>query len=75
MQEANIANHDRVSIFSFNNTTLASYVNPELTSVDVATVQMGGAAVDLMQDILTNPRHVAKRMELATKLVFRQSTL
>ncbi|WP_338217337.1 LacI family DNA-binding transcriptional regulator [Companilactobacillus muriivasis] len=75
LQEANIAIPDRVSIFSFNNTTLASYVNPELTSVDVATVQMGGAAVDLMQDILTNPRHVAKRMELATKLVFRQSTL
>lgn len=75
LQEANIAVPERVKIFSFNNTSLASYVNPELSSVDVATVQMGAAAVDLMQDILTNPRHVTKRMELATKLIFRQSTL
>lgn len=75
LQEANIAVPDRINIFSFNNTALASYVNPELSSVDVATVQMGAAAVDLMQDILTNPRHVTKRMELATKLIFRQSTL
>jgi len=75
LQEANIAIPDRVSIFSFNNTTLASYVNPELSSVDVATVQMGATAVDLIQDILTNPRHVAIRMEMATKLIFRQSTI
>ncbi|AYE38873.1 LacI family DNA-binding transcriptional regulator [Companilactobacillus zhachilii] len=75
LQEANIAVPERVKIFSFNNTSLASYVNPELSSVDVATEQMGAAAVDLMQDVLTNPRHVTKRMELATKLIFRQSTL
>lgn len=75
LQEAKITVPDRVSIFSFNNTSLARYVNPELSSVDVATEQMGAAAVDLMQDIMTNPRHVAKRIDLATKLVFRQSTL
>lgn len=75
LQEAKISVPERVSIFSFNNTSLASYVNPELSSVDVATVQMGAAAVDQMQDLLTNPRHVAKRIELATKLIFRQSTL
>ena len=74
LQEANIAVPERVSIFSFNNTSLASYVNPELSSVAVAIVQMGASAVDLMQDITTNPRHVAKRIELATKLIFRQST-
>lgn len=75
LQEANIKIPQQVSLFSFNNTALASYVNPELSSVDVATEQMGAAAVDLMQDLLNNPRHVAKRMELATKLVFRQSTI
>lgn len=75
LQEANIKVPEQVSIFSFNNTSVASYVNPELSSVDVATVQMGAAAVDLMQDLLNNPRHVAKRMELATKLIFRQSTI
>jgi len=75
LQEAKIAVPEQVNIFSFNNTSLASYVNPELSSVDVATVQMGATAVDQMQDLLTNPRHVAKRIELATKLIFRQSTI
>ncbi|PMD72050.1 LacI family DNA-binding transcriptional regulator [Companilactobacillus nuruki] len=75
LQEANINVPERVSIFSFNNTSVANYVNPELSSVDVATIQMGAAAVDLMQDLLNNPRHVAKRMELATNLIFRQSTI
>lgn len=65
----------RVSLFSFDNTSLSQYVNPELSSVDVATDQMGKASVDLMQDLLTNPRHVSKRLELATKLIFRQTTL
>lgn len=73
LQEANLKVPDRINIFSFNNTSLASYVNPELSSVDVATTQMGSTAVDLMQDILNNPRHVAKRVDLATKLIFRQS--
>jgi len=75
LQEAKINVPKRVNIFSFDNTSLSRYVNPELSSVDVATVQMGAASVHLMQDILTNPRHVAKRIELATQLIFRQSTL
>lgn len=74
LQEADIKVPEQVEIFSFNDTSLASYVNPELSSVAVATVQMGASAVDLMQDLTTNPRHVAKRIELATKLIFRQST-
>lgn len=74
LQEDQIAIPDRVQIFSFNDTSLATYVNPELSSVAVATNQMGKMAAELMQDILTNPRHVIKRVELATKLIFRQST-
>lgn len=75
LQEAKVSIPERVQIFSFNNTSLTTYVNPELSSVSVATNQMGKMAAELMQDILTNPRHVTKRVELATKLVFRQSTL
>ncbi|WP_192917953.1 LacI family DNA-binding transcriptional regulator [Companilactobacillus halodurans] len=75
LQEHKIDVPKRVQVFSFNNTSLASLVNPELSSVDVATTQMGSAAVDLMQNLLTDPRHVAKRIDLATKLIFRQSTI
>lgn len=74
LQEEQISVPDQVQIFSFNDTSIASLVNPELSSVAVATVQMGETAVDALQDILTNPRHVAKKVVLATKLVFRQST-
>ncbi|KAE9562398.1 LacI family DNA-binding transcriptional regulator [Companilactobacillus paralimentarius] len=74
LQENNIAVPKQVQLFSFDNTALSRYVNPELSSVDVATNQMGAASVDLMQDLLTNQQHVVKRIELATKLIFRQST-
>ncbi|KRK99133.1 LacI family DNA-binding transcriptional regulator [Companilactobacillus futsaii] len=74
LQEEQISVPNQVQIFSFNDTSIASLVNPELSSVAVATVQMGETAVDAIQDVLTNPRHVAKKVILATKLVFRQST-
>lgn len=74
LQEHNIEIPERVEIFSYNNTSLARYVNPELSSVDVATVQMGACAVDIMQDLLNNPQHIHSKIELATKLFFRQTT-
>ena len=37
----NIAVPDRVSLFSFNDTSVAKYVYPELSAVHVATDQMG----------------------------------
>ncbi|MQS51813.1 LacI family DNA-binding transcriptional regulator [Companilactobacillus mishanensis] len=74
LQEANIKIPERVSIFSFNNTSLTDFVNPELSSVSVATHSMGGTAVDLLKDKLENTEHTAARIELDTKLVFRKST-
>jgi len=73
LQEEQISVPDQVQIFSFNDTSIASLVNPELSSVAVATVQMRETAVDAIQDVLTNPRHVAKKVILMTKLFFRQS--
>ncbi|AKP68133.1 LacI family DNA-binding transcriptional regulator [Companilactobacillus ginsenosidimutans] len=75
LQEANIKVPDRVSIFSFNNSTLTNFVNPELSSVAVSTRMMGGTAVDLLIDQLENKDHVTGRIELDTKLVTRKSTL
>lgn len=74
LQEANISVPSDVQIFSYNNTSVARYVNPELSSVSVATVQMGAAAVQLLYDLLTNNHHVPYKLELSTKLVFRNST-
>lgn len=74
LQEAKIDIPSRVELFSYNNTSLARYVNPELSSVDVATVQMGATAVDIMQDLLNNQQHIHSKIELATNLIFRQTT-
>ncbi|WP_125770097.1 LacI family DNA-binding transcriptional regulator [Companilactobacillus furfuricola] len=74
LQEANIKVPERVSIFSFNNSSLASFVNPELSSVAVSTKMMGGTAVDLLIDQITNKEHTPARIELDTKLVARRST-
>lgn len=75
LQEANIKVPERVSIFSFNNSSLASFVNPELSSVAVSTQMMGGTAVDLLIDQLYNKDHTPARIELDTKLVTRRSTM
>ncbi|MCH4008887.1 LacI family DNA-binding transcriptional regulator [Companilactobacillus sp.] len=75
LQEHNIKVPDRVSIFSFNNSSLASFVTPELSSVSVATRMMGRTAVDLLIDQLEDKDHVTARIELDTKLVCRKSTI
>ncbi len=74
LQEANIKVPERVSIFSFNNSSVTSFVNPELSSVAVSTRMMGGTAVDLLIDQLENRDHTTARIELDTRLVFRNST-
>lgn len=73
LQEAQIAVPGRVSIFSFNDTALAKYVYPELSSVRVATHLMGATAVDLLAARAQNPQ-VPQRVELGTELIFRAST-
>ncbi|APX72215.1 LacI family DNA-binding transcriptional regulator [Companilactobacillus allii] len=74
LQEADISVPNQVQIFSFNDTSVARYVNPELSSVSVETEEMGKSAVDILNDLLNNERHVAFKLELATKLVLRDST-
>ncbi|MFC6171170.1 LacI family DNA-binding transcriptional regulator [Loigolactobacillus jiayinensis] len=73
LQEAQISVPERVSIFSFNDTALAKYVYPELSSVHVATNLMGATAVDLLQK-RAQQAQVPQRVELGTELVFRAST-
>ena len=72
--EENIAVPDRVSLFSFNDTSVAKYVYPELSAVHVATDQMGVSAVELMQSRLENGREVPLKIIVATKLMVRKST-
>ncbi|WP_047998517.1 LacI family DNA-binding transcriptional regulator [Lactiplantibacillus herbarum] len=74
LQQAEIAVPQRVKLFSFNNTTLAEYVYPEISSVNVETELMGSTAVDLLVNRFQTNRRAAQRVELGTTLVERDST-
>jgi LacI family transcriptional regulator len=72
--EANIAVPERVSLFSFNDTSVAKYVYPELSAVHVDTEQMGVSAVNMMQRRLESGRDVPLKIVVGTKLMVRKST-
>ncbi|MGA3272196.1 LacI family DNA-binding transcriptional regulator [Lactiplantibacillus pentosus] len=74
LQQAKIAVPGRVKLFSFNNTSLAEYVYPEISSVNVETELMGKTAVDLLVSRFQDAHQAAQRIELGTTLVEREST-
>lgn len=73
LQSNGIQVPERVKLFSFNNTSLATFVYPELSSVQVDTELMGATAVDLVTSRLAG-RKTTKRVELGTSLIERAST-
>ncbi|MFD1548750.1 LacI family DNA-binding transcriptional regulator [Levilactobacillus fuyuanensis] len=75
LRENEIAVPERVSLFSFNDTTIAKYVFPELSSVHVNTEMLGAEAADLVADRLQTGRQTPQRVTIGTELVVRESTL
>ncbi|MCZ3394047.1 substrate-binding domain-containing protein, partial [Enterococcus faecium] len=73
LQTNDIKVPDRVKLFSFNNTSLATFVYPELSAVNVDTELMGSTAVNLVMSRLAG-RTTTQRVELGTRLVERAST-
>ncbi|MFD1420655.1 LacI family DNA-binding transcriptional regulator [Lactiplantibacillus songbeiensis] len=74
LQSADIKVPEQVKLFSFNNTSLATFVYPELSSVNVETELMGETAVNLIVNRLQTGRKAPQRVELGTSLVERDST-
>src|SRR5699024_181632 len=64
----------RVSIIGFNDSSVAKYVSPSLSTVRVYTEMMGETAVSLMEERIFQQRTVAKKVTLATELVIRESS-
>ncbi|MGT2784074.1 LacI family DNA-binding transcriptional regulator [Streptococcus merionis] len=76
LQEAQIAVPERVSLISFNDTTVTSYVYPTLSSVTVFTKEMGATAFHLLHSQLTHDvTPPIQQITLATKLTLRASSL
>ena len=63
-----------VSIVGFNNTPLAAYRNPPLSSVDINSEELGYFAVKLLINKLENEKEYITNYIIDTKLVEREST-
>lgn len=75
LQEHQIAIPDRVSIISFNDTSIARYVFPALSTVTVYTEEMGKQAIQMLRQIFQGAQpSVPYMVKLATKLTIRDSS-
>jgi LacI family transcriptional regulator len=63
-----------LSVVGFDDSEQAAIVTPPLTTVRQPLEELGRMAVSLLLRVLENQRHDALRIELATKLVVREST-
>ena len=76
LQEAKIPVPERVSLISFNDTSLAKYMYPKLSTVTVFTEEMGKQAIQILeQNFLKDSPSVAYMVKLATRLTIRESSL
>ena len=75
LQEASIPVPDRVSLISFNDTSIAKHVYPPLSTVTVYTEEMGKQAIhSLLQDLQRGDSGIPTMHTLATRLTIREST-
>ena len=76
LQEAGIAVPQDVQIISFNDTSIAKYVYPPLSTVTVFTEEMGKQALQMLdQMIKTDESPIPYMIKLSTKLTLRASSL
>ena len=74
LQEHQIAVPDRVSLISFNDTSIAKYVFP-LSTVTVYTEEMGKQAIQMLRQTFQGAQpSVPYMVKLATKLTIRDSS-
>ena len=63
-----------LSVVGFDDSEQAAIVTPPLTTVRQPLAELGRMAVSVLLRVLEGQRHDALRIELATKLVVREST-
>ena len=76
LQEAKIPVPERVGLISFNDTSLAKYMYPKLSTVTVFTEEMGKQAIQILeQSFQKDGSSVPYMVKLATRLTIRESSL
>ena len=74
LQEAGISLPDRVSLISFNDTSLTKQVYPPLSSITVYTEEMGRSGMDILNKEVLHGRKIPSLTMLGTRLTLREST-
>ena len=75
LSEHNIKVPETVSIISYNNISLAQYINPALTTVDLNTNHLGTTAAETLHERIKTNRRLAKKIFIPTQMVRRESSL
>lgn len=73
LRESGLHIPNDVAVAGFNDISAAQFMTPPLTTVRLAPEQMGETAVDLLVERMQG-RELAKRVILATKIIWREST-
>ncbi|WP_125704993.1 LacI family DNA-binding transcriptional regulator [Lacticaseibacillus daqingensis] len=74
LQEHAIAVPKRVSVIGFNDLAVGRFLNPSLSTVQVATQMMGMSAARLLKDQLDGLATAPVRLTLGSQLVLRDSS-
>lgn len=62
-----------ISLIGFNDSPLASYMKPELTTIGIPIYEMGVQATKILINQLQNPEEKTQQVVLDSKLIVRQS--
>ncbi|MEW4353370.1 LacI family DNA-binding transcriptional regulator [Streptococcus pneumoniae] len=75
LQEASIKIPSQMSLVAFNDTSIAKYVYPPLSSVTVYTEEMGKKGLELLhQELESNENPIPQMVTLSTTLTIRESS-
>ncbi|KAF1304261.1 MULTISPECIES: LacI family DNA-binding transcriptional regulator [Enterococcus] len=74
IQEKGLSLPKDISLIGFNDVSVAKYVFPALSTINVPTEWMGELALTTLQDISKEKAPVPRKITLGTKLVLREST-
>jgi LacI family transcriptional regulator len=73
IQEQGLAIPDDVAVASFNDISVAQFMNPPLSTIRLPSEEIGETAVELLLERVGG-RELAKRINLSSQVVWRRST-
>ena len=73
IHELGVSIPEDVAVASFNDISVAQFLNPPLTTIRLPSEEIGETAVELLLERAAG-RELAKRITLASQIIWRSST-